>query len=93
MVKKDKPTGPCKFCIGGRRHLSFPLTGSLAGIHDGGMGIVSDNKYPGEKSEGPGSHTSGSRGLCLSSPSSSSLEASITLPAFPLVAGVLHEVC
>lgn len=54
---------------------------------------MSDNKYPGEKSEGPGSHTSGSRGLCLSSPSSSSLEASITLPAFPLVAGVLHEVC
>lgn len=82
MVKKDKPTGPCKFCTGDRRHLIFPLTGSLAGIHDGRMGVVSD-KYPGEKSGG----------LCLSSPSSSSLEASITLPAFPLVAGVLHEVC
>ena len=67
---------------------------SLSSDHYGRrMGIVPGNKYPNEEREGRGTNVGGCRRLCF--PISFFLlpEAFKTLSAFPLVAGIPHEVC
>lgn len=66
----------------------FPVTVSLSSDHcDGRMGTEPDNKHPTEDRKGPGKILVVLGYFAFSSPSSSSLETSITLSTFPLMGG------
>lgn len=85
----DEPAGPCQCCAW--LDVSRPAR-AASGLTVVRGWAVPDHVHPSGEGKGAGVRC-GPRGLCLPVSLSFSPEASITLSAFPLEAGMPHEVC